>query len=107
MFFNKNGHYEKQFESKQHYTDFIESLPEYVIPFKYEGEINGSVPDGVVAGVLADQTEDTVHMTLYEPFPIESIDAIDTYTDLKIEVNQNLDKSDMSVFVKQDEFEFI
>jgi hypothetical protein len=107
MFFNKNGHYEPQFESKQHYVDFLESLPEYVVPFKYDGKINGSVPDGVVAGVFADQTEESVHMTLYEPIPIESVDAINTYTDLKIEVNQSIDKSDMSVLVKQDEFEYI
>lgn len=98
-FFNNSGYYNPEFDSRDSYKEFISNLPEFVIPFTYEGEINGNKPKGVVAGVFADQTEGTMRLSMYEPLPIESVNAIDKYTDLKIEVNENLDKEKLEILV--------
>lgn len=99
-FFNSSGYYNPAFDSKKSYKQFLSNLPEFVIPFTYEGDINGTSPNGVVAGVFAGQTDESIRLSMYEPLPIESVNAIDKYTDLKIEVNENLDKEKMSILVK-------
>lgn len=99
-FFKSSGYYNPEFDSKQSYKDFLSNLPEFVIPFTYDGEINGTSSNGVVAGVFAGQTDNKMRLSMYEPLPIESANAIKNYTDLKIEVNENLDKNKISILVE-------
>lgn len=99
-FFKSSGYYNPEFDSKQSYKDFLSNLPEFVIPFTYDGQINGTSSNGVVAGVFAGQTDNKMRLSMYEPLPIESANAIKNYTDLKIEVNENLDKNKISILVE-------
>lgn len=100
LFFNSSGYYYEEFDDKEDYEGFIESLPRFVIPFVYEGKINNSEVNGVIAGVFVEQDDDTITMSRFEPFPYKSAEAIQSYTDLTIEVNETLDKTNMRILEK-------
>lgn len=101
LFFNETGYYEEGVDmSKSEYLEFIESLPRFVIPFTYDGKIGGSEVEGAVAGVFVDQSEEGLSLSRFEPFPYKSADAINSYTDVNIEVNENLDKKKMRILEK-------
>lgn len=102
-FFNEYGHYNPDFSSKEEYTEFIDNLPEFVIPFTYEGEINRNSTDRVLAGVFVDQTKKKLTMSRFEPFPLQSVGSINRHTDIKIEIDEVISKSEMKVLVNQGE----
>lgn len=98
LFFNERGYYEQGVDmSKDEYKNFIDSLPRFVIPFVYNGKIRGSDVEGVVAGVFVDQTSNNITLSRFEPFPEMSADAIESYSDLNIEVNEKLDKKKIKI----------
>lgn len=92
--------YQKEFESQEECEKFVDELPNYVVPFKYEGEILDGNPDGIVAGVFVSQDEKYIKMSRFEPNPLDSIDSIETYEDIKFDdLNQKIDKQKIDILV--------
>lgn len=92
------GHYYEEFNSREHYEDFLENLPEYVIPFVYEGDtIAGGEAKGVMGGTFETQDDNYAVLSRFEPQIVEIYDLIDTYENLTIEVTEKLDKSKLKV----------
>lgn len=100
QFFNDFGHYKPEFDSRENYKNFIDELPQYVIPFVYEGEINGSETGNVLCGVFTEQDEQTLTMVRFEPFPVESVGAISSYQDLPIQTDETLSKEKLEILIK-------
>lgn len=92
------GHYYGEFNSREHYEDFLENLPEYVIPFVYEGDtIAGGEAKGVMGGVFESQDDNYAVLSRFEPRIVEIYNLIDTHEDLTIEVTEKLDKSKLKI----------
>lgn len=94
------GVYSEHFETQEEYDKFIEQLPTYVVPFKYDGEILGGNPEGIVAGVFIDQDDESLKMSRFEPNPIQSKNSIDTYQDIKSnDLNEVIDKKKIEILI--------
>lgn len=96
LFFNSSYHYEA-FDSKEDYCEFIESLPKFVVPFVYNGKINDSEVDGVVAGVFVDQDQNSITLSGFEPLPYRSAEGLRTHKDVTMELNEKIDKKNMRI----------
>lgn len=101
--FNTMGYYNSDFESKDHYERVLNNLPKHIILFSYDGVINDTSINSVVAGVFSDQTEDTVLLSKYEPLIIDNYNHITDVDDLTIQdINESLDKNKLTIYQVKD-----
>lgn len=101
--FNNMGYYKDEFESKKEYNKILNNLPNDVVVFDYNGEINGNKPSSIVAGVFSHQNEDTIYLTYFEPMIINNYKYIDSLDDLTVEdINEELDKDKITIYQPSD-----
>lgn len=93
------------FDSRDEYIEFINNVPEYTIPFRYEGEIKGPA-DGVLLGSFRKSDDiNKIFLSDFEPFPRERITAITSPNDLTMQnINMVLDKHKIEFLVHPDQY---
>lgn len=97
-----------EFDSREEYNTFLDKFPEYVIIFKYDGEIAGSESDSIHAGIFTTQTNKYIKPIKIEPYVTDNPDAIteeghEWFLEQKYLEDELLDKQKLTIFVKNGE----